>query len=47
MMPEVLTIVTSIAAMVQAPVLHVNGDDPEAVVKVSEIATRFQPGVQQ
>ena len=24
---------TSVAAMVQEPVLHVNGDDPEAVVK--------------
>ena len=33
---------TSIAAMVQAPVFHVNGDDPEAVVKVAEIATRFR-----
>jgi len=33
---------TSIAAMVQAPVLHVNGDDPEAVVKVAEIATRYR-----
>ena len=33
---------TSLAAMVQAPVLHVNGDDPEAVVKVSEIATRYR-----
>lgn len=33
---------TSIAAMVQAPVLHVNGDDPEAVVKVSEICTRYR-----
>lgn len=33
---------TSAAAMVQAPVLHVNGDDPEAVVKVSEIATRYR-----
>lgn len=33
---------TSVAAMVQAPVLHVNGDDPEAVVKVSEIATRYR-----
>jgi 2-oxoglutarate dehydrogenase E1 component len=28
--------------MVQAPVFHVNGDDPEAVVKVAEIATRFR-----
>ena len=33
---------TSLAAMVQAPVLHVNGDDPEAVVKVSEIAMRYR-----
>jgi 2-oxoglutarate dehydrogenase E1 component len=33
---------TSIASMVQAPVLHVNGDDPEAVVKCAEIATRYR-----
>ncbi|MBS1512708.1 MAG: 2-oxoglutarate dehydrogenase E1 component [Bacteroidetes bacterium] len=33
---------TSVAAMVQAPVLHVNGDDPEAVVKASEIATLYR-----
>lgn len=33
---------TSIAAMVQAPVLHINGDDAEAVVKASEIATRYR-----
>jgi len=33
---------TSLAAMVQAPVLHVNGDDAEAVVKCSEIATRYR-----
>ncbi|MDB5202638.1 MAG: 2-oxoglutarate dehydrogenase component [Ferruginibacter sp.] len=33
---------TSVAAMVQAPVLHVNGDDAEAVVKVSEIATLYR-----
>ncbi|MHA4846347.1 2-oxoglutarate dehydrogenase E1 component [Flavitalea antarctica] len=33
---------TSIAAMVQAPVLHVNGDDAEAVVKCVEIATRYR-----
>lgn len=33
---------TSVAAMVQAPVLHVNGDDPEAVVKCVEIATRYR-----
>jgi 2-oxoglutarate dehydrogenase E1 component len=33
---------TSLAAMVQAPVFHVNGDDPEAVVKVCELAARFR-----
>lgn len=33
---------TSIAAMVQAPVLHVNGDDAESVVKCAEIATRYR-----
>jgi len=33
---------TSIAATVQAPVLHVNGDDPEAVVRCVQIATRYR-----
>jgi 2-oxoglutarate dehydrogenase E1 component len=33
---------TSLAAAIQAPVFHVNGDDPEAVVKVTEIATRYR-----
>ena len=33
---------TSVAAMVQAPVLHVNGDEAEAVVKCAEIATRYR-----
>lgn len=33
---------TSIAALVQAPVFHVNGDDPEAVVKAVEIATMYR-----
>ncbi len=33
---------TSLAAMVQAPVMHVNGDDPEAVVKCAEIAVRYR-----
>ncbi|MCB0700052.1 MAG: 2-oxoglutarate dehydrogenase E1 component [Chitinophagales bacterium] len=33
---------TSVASMVQAPVLHVNGDDPEAVVKACEIAVQFR-----
>ncbi|HEY0041975.1 MAG TPA: 2-oxoglutarate dehydrogenase E1 component, partial [Flavisolibacter sp.] len=33
---------TSLAATIQAPVLHVNGDDPEAVVRCVEIATRYR-----
>ncbi len=33
---------TSLAAMVQAPVMHVNGDDAEAVIKCVEIATRYR-----
>lgn len=33
---------TSVAAMVQAPVLHVSGDDPEAVVKAAEIAVHYR-----
>ncbi|MGH2554007.1 MAG: thiamine pyrophosphate-dependent enzyme, partial [Chitinophagaceae bacterium] len=33
---------TSLAAAIQAPVFHVNGDDPEAVVKVAEIATLYR-----
>ena len=33
---------TSLAAVIHAPVLHVNGDDAEAVVKCAEIATRYR-----
>jgi 2-oxoglutarate dehydrogenase E1 component len=33
---------TSLASAIQAPVFHVNGDDPEAVVKCAEIATRYR-----
>jgi 2-oxoglutarate dehydrogenase E1 component len=33
---------TSIASAIQAPVFHVNGDDPEAVVKCAQIATRYR-----
>jgi 2-oxoglutarate dehydrogenase E1 component len=33
---------TSVAGTIQAPVFHVNGDDPEAVVKCVEIATRYR-----
>lgn len=33
---------TDIAKMVQAPIIHVNGDDPEAVVFAAEIAFDFR-----
>jgi 2-oxoglutarate dehydrogenase E1 component len=33
---------TSLAAMVHAPVLHVNGDDPEAVVKAAIFAINYR-----
>ena len=33
---------TEVAKVVQAPILHVNGDDPEAVVHVCRIATEFR-----
>jgi 2-oxoglutarate dehydrogenase E1 component len=33
---------TSIASAIQAPVFHVNGDDPEAVVQCVEIAARYR-----
>jgi 2-oxoglutarate dehydrogenase E1 component len=33
---------TSIASMVQAPVLHVNGDDPESVVKCAILAVKYR-----
>ncbi|MBI4183744.1 MAG: 2-oxoglutarate dehydrogenase E1 component [Proteobacteria bacterium] len=36
------TYCTDVAKMIQAPILHVNGDDPEAVVHVARIATEFQ-----
>jgi len=33
---------TDIALMVQAPIFHVNGDDPEAVVHCARIATEYR-----
>ena len=32
---------TDVAKMIDAPVFHVNGDDPEAVVHVAKIATEY------
>ena len=33
---------TDVARMIEAPIFHVNGDDPEAVVHVAKIATEFR-----
>ena len=33
---------TDVARMVQAPIFHVNGDDPEAIVRVAHLAFEFR-----
>jgi 2-oxoglutarate dehydrogenase E1 component len=33
---------TDVAKMIQAPILHVNGDDPEAVVQVVDLAMEYR-----
>ena len=33
---------TDVAKMVMAPIMHINGDDPEAVIHASRIATEFR-----
>jgi len=38
---------SDVAKMIQAPIFHVNGDDPEAVVHVARIATEFRQEFKQ
>ena len=38
---------TDIALMVEAPIFHVNGDDPEAVVHAARVATEFRQKFQK
>lgn len=38
---------SDVARMIEAPIFHVNGDDPEAVVHVSKVATEFRQKFQK
>jgi 2-oxoglutarate dehydrogenase E1 component len=38
----VARIPSDVAKMIEAPIFHVNGDDPEAVVYAAKIATEFR-----
>ena len=38
---------SDVAQMIEAPIFHVNGDDPEAVVHVAKIATEFRQKFQK
>ena len=38
---------TDVAKMIEAPIFHVNGDNPEAVVHVAKIATEFRQKFQK
>jgi 2-oxoglutarate dehydrogenase E1 component len=38
---------SDVARMIEAPILHVNGDDPEAVVHCAKIATEFRQKFQK
>jgi 2-oxoglutarate dehydrogenase E1 component len=38
---------TEVARMVQAPIFHVNGDDPEACVYIAEIAVKYRETFQR
>src|SRR4029079_11450151 len=38
---------TDVARMIQAPIFHVNGDDPEAVVRVARLAYEFREALKK
>ena len=38
---------SDVAKMIEAPIFHVNGDDPEAVVYAAKVATEFRQKFQQ
>ena len=38
---------SDVAKMIEAPIFHVNGDDPEAVVFAAKVATEFRQKFQQ
>lgn len=41
------TYATDIAKILEVPIFHVNGDDPEACVRVAKLATRYRQKFQQ
>ncbi len=41
------TYATDVAKMIQAPIFHVNGDDPESVVRVARLAFKFRQQFQK
>ena len=38
---------SDVAKMIEAPIFHVNGDDPEAVVYAAKVATEFRQKFQK